>query len=134
MNKTPPTPQANEGESTELGRESNERLALTLDMETYLGQLDDWEISESHKREFIVTFWNLLVTFAEIGFEIHPVQLARRVGEKAPENLRKTKENPAFEAENMLYSKSYYRTQIIDTPAADFMAESKDSNSEEQRS
>ena len=99
-----------------------ERLALTLDIQEYLGQLEDWDISESQKREFIVAFWNLLVTFGELGYGIHPAQTAAETGRKLAqktakipaEKSPKTQENPTFCANNVLYSKPYYRTQIIE--------------------
>lgn len=59
-------------------------LALHIDLEKYLGQLEDWDITRSQKEELIQTLWNVLLSFAEIGFEIHPVQ---RVLSKKPDNL-----------------------------------------------
>ncbi|MEM9840250.1 MAG: hypothetical protein AAF830_13985 [Pseudomonadota bacterium] len=50
------------------------RPTLTLDLKKYLGQLEDWDISQAEKEEWLRTLWTTLVSFAEIGFDIHPVQ------------------------------------------------------------
>lgn len=116
MDHHPPPPQAHEREPTATPRPP-ERLALTLDLETYLGQLEDWDIPENQKTEFIKTFWELLVSIAQIGFEIHPAQLAQQSGRqksaKPLENKGKTQEKAATPPPDLLYSKPYDRTQII---------------------
>lgn len=62
--------------------------ALTLDTETYLAQMEDWDISEDEKDEYIRVLWNLMVSAVQIGLGMHPVQqiLSTRVNEKAGEN------------------------------------------------
>ncbi len=65
------------------------RLTLTLDMEKYLSQIDDWDITETQKQEFIETLWGLLVSFAELGFEISPVEQALKACGQVGENSRK---------------------------------------------
>ena len=103
-----------------------DRLALTLDIQDYLGELEDWDISESQKREFIVTFWNLLVTFAEVAYGIHPAQTAAATGRKpaqkpAKDPAAKTAKNGDFSGfldTDMLHSNLKYRTQIIEPPEA----------------
>lgn len=60
------------------------RRALTLDLEAYLGQLDDWDITQAEKEEWLLALWTILVGFAEMGLGIHPVQrvLSAREGEE----------------------------------------------------
>lgn len=87
-------------------------LALKLDVEKYLGQLKDWDVSEKQKSEFIAALWRLLLSFAELGFEIHPAQYvqkdisnsARKRLKDYPEKTSKTQEKPGVSAEKMLYS------------------------------
>lgn len=80
------------------------RLALTLDMEKYLGQLEDWDISEEQKEQFIAALWSLLVSIAEIGFEIHPVQQAQKPCGKLKNNLP----NAALTAPDGLYLNDHF--------------------------
>lgn len=98
------------------------RLALTLDLERYLGQLDDWHISDDQKTEFIASLWGLLLNFAELGYEIHPAQTAQKTGrkrrKKPPEKTLKPLENISFSADDVLYSKPYNQTQIIEKSEA----------------
>lgn len=81
-----------------------DRPTLTLDIETYLGQMEDWDITEAEKEDLLIALWGLLISFAEIGFDIHPVQrvLSSRAGEK--------RGNPAHD---MLHSNCSLQHQII---------------------
>ena len=105
MNPKPPTPQAHE-------REPTHHKALTLDLEKYLAPLKDWDISEDQKTEFIHTLWNLLRNFAEIGFEIHPVQLAEKQREESTGEPAETPDLPALCANYVLSSLSVNHTQL----------------------
>lgn len=82
--------------------ETPEPLALTLDVEKYLSQLEDWDISPEQKTEFIQTLWNILVSFAELGFEIHPAQLAQKAGELSVQKPPKLSEKPRVLGSDML--------------------------------
>ena len=115
--------------------EAPERLALTLDIQEYLGQLEDWDISESQKREFIVAFWNLLVTIAELNLGIHPAQIAAEKGrkravqttKKSPEKTPRKPDFPAIQGADLLYSRPLLRTNIVDKPNADTHPEESES-------
>ena len=140
MNHTPQPPQAHEREPTSSSAKptkSTERLALTLDLETYLGQLEDWNIPDTQKAEFIKTFWELLLSIAQIGFEIHPAQLAQQQGRKKALKTNKNKGKPAekagFPSPDLLYSKPYNRTQTIDASAAIQAADVSDSETKGAR-
>jgi hypothetical protein len=84
------------------------RLALTLDMEKYLGQLGDWDITEEQKEQFITALWGLLVSFAEIGFEIHPVQQAQNACGQVGNNPPK----PALTAPDGLYLEDQRKSEL----------------------
>ena len=89
----------------------NKPLTLHLDMEKYLGQLESWDIPEHQQREFISTLWNLLLTFAEIGFDISPVQQADSASKTLPRNMFKSTENTQVSGESMLQLKHNIHTQ-----------------------
>ena len=50
---------------------------LTLDYELYQQYLDDSDLSEAQKQEFIETLWTIIVSFVELGFGVHPLQQAK---------------------------------------------------------
>lgn len=61
--------------------------ALSFDYEEYAPYLEDSDLTEEQKREFLETLWNIMVSFVDLGFGIHPVQQAG--GEEHPiENLQ----------------------------------------------
>ncbi len=51
--------------------------ALSIDWELYGSYLDESDLSEQQKREFIQTLWSIVVSFVDLGFGIHPLQQAR---------------------------------------------------------
>lgn len=56
----------------------NEPQALMLDVEFYQSFLDDTDIPEDKKREFIEALWLVLVSIIDIGFEVKPMHLDKR--------------------------------------------------------
>ncbi|MEM7619880.1 MAG: hypothetical protein AAF228_05375 [Pseudomonadota bacterium] len=38
--------------------------------------MDDTDISDEKKRELIETLWNIIISFVDLGFGIHPLQQA----------------------------------------------------------
>ena len=58
----------------------SKRKALTLDVNYYQSFLDDTDIPEDKKRELIETLWSIVVSFVDMGFGVHPVQLAKQAG------------------------------------------------------
>lgn len=51
--------------------------SLTIDWDLYLSHLEDSDMSDDQKRDFIQTLWNIVVSFVDLGFDIHPLQQAR---------------------------------------------------------
>lgn len=49
---------------------------LRIDWELYGAYLEDSDLTEEEKREFIQTLWTIVVSFVDLGFGIHPVQQA----------------------------------------------------------
>lgn len=52
------------------------RPTLTVDWDTYGKMLEDSDLTEEQKREFIETLWSIVVNFVDLGFGIHPLQQA----------------------------------------------------------
>lgn len=50
--------------------------ALRVDVAKYQAMIDDPSLSEDQKRDFIEALWQIIVAFVDLGFEVHPVQLA----------------------------------------------------------
>ena len=50
--------------------------ALSFDYEEYAPYLEDSDLTEEQKREFLETLWNIMVSFVDLGFGIHPIQQA----------------------------------------------------------
>lgn len=50
-------------------------FAPSLDVERYLPMTDSLDIEEEQKREFIETLWEIMVTIADLGLGIDPVQI-----------------------------------------------------------
>lgn len=50
--------------------------ALTIDYDLYATYLEDSDLTDEQKREFINTLWNIMVGFVDLGFGIHPLQQA----------------------------------------------------------
>lgn len=133
MKQHEPKPTAHEREPTEPPKP----LAVTYDIKAYLAQLEDWDATDDQKIEFIRTMWELLFSFAQIGFEIHPAQAAQKTGRKkpstAPQNKGKSEEIAAPLAPDLLYSSPYIRTQINASDAASDKADKRDSDMEGAR-
>ena len=52
------------------------RPTLTVDWETCGKMLEESDITEDQKREFIETLWSIVENFVDLGFGIHPLQQA----------------------------------------------------------
>lgn len=50
------------------------KLSVTLDHALYERYLDESDLTEDQKQEFLQTLWNIIVSFVDLGFEVHPVQ------------------------------------------------------------
>ncbi len=88
-------------------------LALMIDYDKYLSQLEEWDVTEDQKREFISALWYLLLAFAELGFDIHPAQAAQNANLKKLIKPPETQENTGVSGHDMIYSNPINRTQTI---------------------
>lgn len=55
---------------------SSARPTLSVDVALYRSYLEDSGLSEAQKEEFLRTLWGIVVSFVELGFEVHPLQEA----------------------------------------------------------
>ncbi|MFA3920698.1 hypothetical protein [Ruegeria hyattellae] len=65
----------------ELGREglnvefdTSANPILSVDVERYQQYLDDTDLSEAEKAEFLQSLWQVIISFVELGFGVHPLQ------------------------------------------------------------
>lgn len=72
---------ANTGDNTPEGRnglaksfDASARPILTVDVRKYQSLIDDPNLSEAQKEEFLRALWSVVVTFVELGFSVHPLQ------------------------------------------------------------
>lgn len=47
---------------------------LKVDVERYQSYLDDMDMTQAQKEEFLQAMWLMMVSFVELGFEVHPFQ------------------------------------------------------------
>lgn len=63
-----------DGRSIVANFDAAARPVLTVDVAKYQSWLDDSTLSSSQKDEFLRSLWSIVVTFVEIGFDVHPLQ------------------------------------------------------------
>lgn len=74
---------------------------LTVDVDKYQAMLDDSELTEEQKRRVLEDLWSIIVSFVELGFQVHPVQEVCGKGSLADVEAAK----PAFDAVSSDYPK-----------------------------
>ena len=47
---------------------------VTLDYALYQHYLDNSDLTEKQRQEFLETLWNIIVSFVDLGFGVHPLQ------------------------------------------------------------
>lgn len=52
--------------------------SLGIDVDYYQAIIDDPEVSEERKRELIEIIGSIVVSFIDLGFGVHPIQLAQQ--------------------------------------------------------
>ena len=70
------------------------KATLSVDYESYEHLLDNSDMSEEQKREFIQALWSIIFGFASLGFGINPVQHGQKNACGKPEK-RTRKTSPA---------------------------------------
>ncbi|WP_164738292.1 hypothetical protein [Frigidibacter oleivorans] len=70
MNDQPPTL----GGSLVASFDTAAKPIITVDVQKYQAYLDDPELSDAQKEEFLQALWSIVVAFVELGFGVHPLQ------------------------------------------------------------
>ncbi len=82
------------------------RPIVAVDVEKYQAYLDDPNLSEEQKEEFLQAIWSIMVAFVDLGFGVHPLQevCGQDSDESCPrakEGFNKVKSEPLDEPENV---------------------------------
>lgn len=59
-----------------IAPDADQSMALTIDYALYERYLDDCDLTDEQKREFLDNLWNFIVCFVDLGFGVHPLQQA----------------------------------------------------------
>lgn len=65
-----------------FARDSGQPMSLTLDYDLFASYLEDSDLSDRQKLEFVETLCSIIVAWVDLGFGIHPLQQA--CGEDLP--------------------------------------------------
>ena len=93
--------------TNQMGKDGAGRRGLEIDVAKYQAMIDDPKISEGEKRQFVEALWQILVTFVDLGFDLHPATVAcGKLGPNGIENCPEPK--------NMLYSEDIFTGKFED--------------------
>ena len=53
---------------------SSTRPTMTVDVDRYQKYLDEAGMTAAEKEEFLQTLWQIIVSFVELGYGVHPLQ------------------------------------------------------------
>lgn len=53
---------------------ASSKRTLTVDVAKYQEYLDHADMTPEQKEEFLTAVWSVVVTFVELGFDVHPLQ------------------------------------------------------------
>jgi hypothetical protein len=70
--------------------------SIQFDAEEFWHFVENYDLSDDQKREYLETVWSIIIGFVDLGFGIHPIQAACG---KLTENFSKT----ALTAPNGVY-------------------------------
>lgn len=54
--------------------EAAARRIIKVDVERYQSYLDDTSMTDQQKKDFLQAMWLVMMSFVEMGFEVHPIQ------------------------------------------------------------
>ncbi|NRA30147.1 MAG: hypothetical protein HRU11_07770 [Parvularculaceae bacterium] len=89
-----------------------DKPSVLVDYERYAHFLKDSDLSDEDKAAFLETIWNIVVSFVDLGFGVHPIQQAQeacgQVGTAAAETPNDAKSAVQCKSTNFLtiFSKS----------------------------
>ena len=54
--------------------DASAKRLLKVDIERYQSYLDETDMMPAQKEEFLQAMWLIMMSFVELGFEVHPLQ------------------------------------------------------------
>ncbi|MCT8970802.1 hypothetical protein [Microbaculum marinisediminis] len=54
--------------------DTSARPVVTVDISKYQSYIDDPDLDDAQKEDFLEALWSVVVTFVELGFGVHPLQ------------------------------------------------------------
>ena len=54
--------------------EASAKRLVRVDVERYQAYLDGTNMTEAQKEEFLQAIWMVIISFVELGFDVHPLQ------------------------------------------------------------
>ena len=54
--------------------DTSQPKALSIDYELYEQYLENSDLTETQKRDFLEALWSIIVNFVDLGFDVHPLQ------------------------------------------------------------
>lgn len=61
-------------ESLRVEFDASAKPYLKVDVERYQAYLDGTDMTNAQKEEFLQSMWQIIVSFVELGFGVHPLQ------------------------------------------------------------
>lgn len=95
-----------------VGGECKVKPALTIDYALYEKHLDECDLTDEQKQEFLDTLWSVIVGFVDLGFGVHPLQQA------APNVCGQEIDLSGFMASDVVSSVKSIPTNEFETAAA----------------
>lgn len=89
--KPPTTTQGALGFRCETSPDDSGKPKITLDIQAYEHFLEDADLSDDQRREFLEALWSIICSFVELGFGVHPAQQAMAPEKKPADIASKTK-------------------------------------------
>ena len=99
---------------------SHVRPVITVDYEKYEHFLENSDLSEDQKRQFIDALWQIIVGFVDLGFGVHPVQQAQNTCGKLQDRSPKPPSTEANEVhwDSKFLTKNFEDAADLETDAA----------------
>jgi hypothetical protein len=61
-------------EGLRVNFEAAARRIIKVDVERYQAYLNGTSMTDQQKRDFLQAMWLVMISFVELGFEVHPIQ------------------------------------------------------------
>ena len=75
---------------------SSDQPFITVDYERYAHLLEETDLTDEQKREYLQALWGIIVEFVSLGWGVHPLQQTPKTSRQPDEDLLKMGDNPVF--------------------------------------